>query len=267
MSFFTRSLAVTGKAIFTNAMRVTNVTDENTQFFRTTNAAFAPNLPFERHRIWLNLTNTTGAFSQILVGYCEGATLNMDRDFDGSRFGGNGVNFYSIIPEDILGIQGRPLPFDVNDQVVLGYNATSAGTFSIRIETFDGLFSDINVFIEDKLLNVIFDIKSTPYVFTTATGTYNDRFILRYTDSVLGTGSYNIDNSIKVVTNDKAIVYSSNQAIKNIEIFDVLGRKIDSYKNVNANQITLNHLTKTMNALIVKITLENGVIVNKKIIF
>lgn len=83
----------------------------------------------------------------------------------------------------------------------------------------------------------------------------------------MGTGSYNLDNSIKVVTNDKAIVYSSNQAITNIEIFDVLGRKIDSYKNVNANQITLSHLTKTMNALFVKITLENGVIVNKKIIF
>jgi hypothetical protein len=264
MSFFTRSLAVTGKAIFTNAMRVTN---NNTQFFRTTNSAFAPNLPFERHRIWLNLTNTTGAFSQILVGYCEGATLNMDRDFDGSRFGGNGVNFYSIIPEDILGIQGRPLPFDENDQVNLGYNATSAGTFSIRIETFEGLFNYTNVFIEDKLLNVIFDIKTAPYVFTTASGTFNDRFVLRYTDSALGTGSISLDNSIKVVTNDKAIVYSSNQAIKNIEIFDVLGRKIDSYKNVNANQITLSHLTKTMNALFVKITLENGVIVNKKIIF
>lgn len=45
---------------FTNAMRETAPT--STQFFKTRKAD-------ELDRVWLNLTNTSGAFSQALVGY------------------------------------------------------------------------------------------------------------------------------------------------------------------------------------------------------
>jgi len=54
-------------------------------------------------------------------------------------------------------------------------------------------------------------------------------------------------------------VQSSDQLIKNIVVYDLLGRKIDSYKKVNALKHTFNHLNKTTIGLIV--------MVSKKIIF
>ena len=264
--FFVKSLAVAGNATFTNSMRVTS---NNNQFYRTANptTTATEDEDFEKHRIWLNLTNNSGAFSQILVGYAEGATADMDRDFDGTRFGGNGVSFYSILPGNKLGIQGRPLPFDENDQVTLGLNANISGELSVRIDHLDGLFDNQNIYLEDKLLNVIHDMKSAPYVFNTEVGNFNDRFILRYNESALGTDDFDFNNTVKVVVNEKVNVHSSNQPIKNIVVFDLLGRKIDSYKNINASQFTLNHLNKTMNVLILKITLANDVIVTQKVIY
>ncbi|RTY90243.1 GEVED domain-containing protein [Flavobacterium sp. GT3R68] len=265
-AFFVKSLGVAGNATFNNTMRVTN---NNSQFFRaanpTTTADSEGNNDIEKHRIWLNLTNNSGAFSQILVGYAQGATTGMDRDFDGTRFGGNAVTFYSILTEANLGIQGRPLPFNDMDQVTLGFNAAASGSYSVRIDHIDGLFDTQNIYLEDKLLNVIHDMKSAPYVFSTEAGNFNNRFVLRYTDNTLGTDVVDFDTTVKVTVTEKVTVHSSNQPIKNIVVFDLLGRKIDSYKNIDSTQFTLNHLYKTMNVLILKITLDNDVIVTQKI--
>lgn len=268
-SFFVRSLAVAGSAIFNNGMR--SSTYVNSQFFRQANATASslatPDPTIQRHRIWLNFTNNSGAFSQILVGYIQGATQGWDRGFDGTRFSGNNLTFYSIIPNESLAIQGRSLPFHDDDQVPLGFNSQNPGTFSIKIDHLDGLFEDQDIFIEDKLLGITHDLKQAPYVFTTAAGICDNRFTLKYTDSALGNNEFSIDNTVEVITNQKVTVYSSQQAIKDIIVYDVLGRKIDEYKNVGGNQFPLKNLNPTTNALILKITLENGIVVTEKIIY
>jgi hypothetical protein len=57
---------------FTNAMRATP--SNSAVFLRTTE---------ERNRFWLNLTNTSGLFSQMLVGYIQEATSGVDNAIDG----------------------------------------------------------------------------------------------------------------------------------------------------------------------------------------
>jgi hypothetical protein len=48
----------------------------------------------EKSRIWLNLTNTQGAFKQLLLGYVTGATNNYDRGYDALSLNGNSfINF------------------------------------------------------------------------------------------------------------------------------------------------------------------------------
>ncbi len=281
-AFFALSLGTApsgNNAIFKNDMRrntTTGLTYSNSQFFKQANNNKSNNIPEknteaneEKHRIWLNLTNNSGAFSQILVGYLAGATQNRDRSYDGELMGGNDVTFYSIIPNVNLTIQGRALPFDENDQVILGYNSAIAGEVSIRIDHIDGLFNTQNIYLEDKRLSVVHNLKEKPYVFNTEKGDFNDRFVLRYTDKTLGTNTFSLSKSdqVDVIVNQNATVQSSNQLIKNIAVYDLLGRKIDSYKKVNALKYTLNHLNKTTAGLIVKITLENDTVVSKKIIF
>ena len=179
------------------------------------------------------------------------------------------MTFYSIIPEANLTIQGRALPFDENDQVNLGYNAAIASSLSIRIDHIDGLFDTQNIYLEDKELDIIHDLKKAPYVFTTEIGDFDKRFVLRYTnkDKTLGTNSVETTNDVLVIVNQKVTVKSSNEQIKNIDVFDLAGRKIDSYKAINTAQFTLNHLNKNTVGLILKITLENDTVLSKKIIY
>ena len=251
----------TANATFTNSMRETG---KNNSFskIKTTKET-------EKNRIWLNLANNSDAFSQLLVGYLAGATQGLDRGFDGENLGGNDVTFYSIIPEANLTIQGRALPFDENDQVNLGYNAAIAASLSIRIDHIDGLFDTQNIYLEDKELDIIHDLKKAPYVFTTEIGDFDKRFVLRYTnkDKTLGTNSVETTNDVLVIVNQKVTVKSSNEQIKSIDVFDLAGRKIDSYKAINTAQFTLNHLNKNTVGLILKITLENDTVLSKKIIY
>ena len=275
-SFFIKSAntmpnGTTANVTFNNAMRETG---QNNNFFKqvstTKNESIPRSIPdLEKHRIWLNLTNNADAFSQILIGYIEGATKGLDRGFDGESLGGNDVTFYSVIPEAKLTIQGRNLPFDENDQIALGYNAAVEGTYSIRIDHTDGLLDNQKIYLIDQLTQKTHDLRAKPYEFDSEEGDFNDRFILRFnsTAKTLGTETFELSNTVTVIVKENVTVKSTSETIKTIEVFDLLGKKIDSYKKVNASQYTLNHLNKTTAGLIVKITLENDAVISKKIIY
>lgn len=275
-SFFIKSAntmpnGTTANVTFNNAMRETG---QNNNFFKqvstTKNQSIPRSIPdLEKHRIWLNLTNNADAFSQILIGYIEGATKGLDRGFDGESLGGNDVTFYSVIPEAKLTIQGRNLPFDENDQIALGYNTAVEGAYSIRIDHTDGLLDNQKIYLIDQLTQKTHDLRAKPYEFDSEEGDFNDRFILKFnsTAKTLGTETFELSNMVTVIVKENVTVKSTSETIKTIEVFDLLGKKIDSYKKVNASHYTLNHLNKTTAGLIVKITLENDTVISKKIIY
>ncbi|WP_296144010.1 choice-of-anchor D domain-containing protein [uncultured Flavobacterium sp.] len=260
-SFFIKG-NTNGDATFNNSMRVAL---HNSQFLRTSNTAQAT---AEMNRIWLNLTNTQNGFNQTLIGYVEGATNGIDRDFDGEVFGGNAVTFYSIASQKNLSIQGRALPFNETDIVDLGYKTTAAGTLKISLANFDGIFTNQAVYLEDKALNIIHNLKASDYEFTSAVGTFNTRFVLRYTSETLGNPDFEaINNNLTVGVKDKAIIIRSTlENIQSIAIYDILGRNIYENKKVNANEFRVNEVTASQQALIVKVYLENGMHTTRKII-
>jgi hypothetical protein len=216
------------------------------------------------------MTNTDGAYKGILVGYAEGATLGLDRLFDGEMLDVGGVvNMYTMVAPKKLGIQGRPLPFDSNDTVPVGYQSTINGSYTITLTNFDGLFMDQDVYLEDKLLNVIHNLKGSGYNFTTEIGTFEDRFVLRYTDSSLGINNPNFDeNSVIVYHNNKGLhINSGTVSIKNVTIFDIRGRQIAVKKEVNSTETVFTTLPNTNQVLLVKIEAEDGKTVTKKVVY
>jgi hypothetical protein len=50
-----------------------------------------------KDRLWLNLENSDGMFSQQLLGYFENTTDEVDNGYDGLLVMGNYINFYSLI--------------------------------------------------------------------------------------------------------------------------------------------------------------------------
>ncbi|HSD14855.1 MAG TPA: GEVED domain-containing protein [Flavobacterium sp.] len=256
----------TANATFKNNMRVTN---NNNNFFRTTPSeqSTTPNGSISQ-RFWLNLSNNNGGFSQILVGYAEGATLGWDSGLDGESLAGNSVKFYSLAEDKKLTIQGRPYPFVQEDVVPLGFKATVQDNYTIGIDHLDQEFNNQDIYLEDLTLNIIHNLKNSPYSFTSNQGTFDNRFVLRYTENTLSNDEVSlIENSLYVYNNGRINIKSTLETIKEVTVFDVLGRTLGNYKKVDSNDFEIKNLTPSTKTLIVKVELANGSIVSKKIVF
>jgi hypothetical protein len=268
--FFATAL-VAGNVIFKNKMRVgvDNITGTNSQFFKTTKSEKIKR-EIERHRVWLNLTNDQGAFKQLLVGYITDATNGYDNAFDGVNNNGNQfVNFYTINENKNLTIQGRALPFDENDIVPLGYSSVIQGVFAISIDEVDGLLTSGDVYLEDKLTTMVHDLKAKAYTFSTEKGTFNDRFVLRYTNRTLGVGDFDTAamQVLVSVKNKQIKINSSVETIDKVFIYDVLGKQIFEKTNVDALELVIPNLVSSDQVLIVKTLLQSGQIVTTKTVY
>ena len=259
---------------FTNNMRSSSF--PNTTFFRTSNSnpvTSPENSNFdintiERHRIWLDIVNTSNNKSnRTLFGYIQGATMDKDNFYDFITQNSGVMKIYSLINDEFFTIQGRTLPFNNNDVVPIGISVPTSGNYSIAVAGVDGIFSTTQDFyLKDNLLNIIHDIKANPYHFTAVSGMYNDRFEIVYQTNALDNNDFTKSN-IKVITNEKLTVVAQNQIMESIIVYNVLGQNIGTFNEINTEQVTLNSLPKNNTTLLLKIKLQSGETVTKKVIY
>ncbi|HEX8014619.1 MAG TPA: T9SS sorting signal type C domain-containing protein, partial [Flavobacterium sp.] len=261
-SFFAKATN-NGSVVFNNEMRISG---DNHHFFKP--AKSSKSNAFERHRLWLNMTNTGGAFKQLLIGYIQGATNGFDSDFDGISLNANAfIDFYSINLGSNLVIQGRALPFTDSDLVPLGYSTIIEGEFTISIGQADGKLGNQPVYLEDKLTNTINDLRVSDYTFKTNTGIFNNRFVLRYTNKTLGTDDFESDNNVLVWIDNKNIkLHSAKENIHKVFIYDISGRLIYNNSAISTSGLTISNLKFKDEVLLAKIVLTNNHIITKKII-
>lgn len=269
--FFVTTIG-SGAVNFTNSMRVGvgGITGDNSQFFKT--QMNTKSAVIEKNRLWLDFFNKEGAFKQALIGYVSGATNSLDKQYDGESFDANEyVDFYSILNNKNLVIQGRAVPFDKDDKVLLGYKTTIEGEFTIKIKQFDGLFDTQDVFIEDKLLKIKHDLKKEGYTFTTAKGAFDDRFVLFYTHAKGITATTDLDvvaKSVLVSTTDKDIKIASSTAnIEAVKIFDLSGKEVFYKQKINSTDLSIRTLRQGNTVYVVKIKLDNGQTLTQKVIY
>lgn len=225
----------------------------------------------EKNRIWVSLSNPQGAFSQVLLGYVTGATNGFDNLYDGKTFAsGNPVMFYSISGGNTYSIEGRALPFVNSDVVPVGYKTAIAGTFTMSIDAFDGLFASQNVYVIDKLTNVTHNLRQSAYSFSTASGTFNNRLELRFSVANTGRQSDDSDAAAKtqtmVFSADGNVQAIASDAIESISIYDLTGKKLSHTDGVHANQFSLPNPLAIGTVLLVRILHENGATTSEKII-
>ncbi|SFA75608.1 hypothetical protein SAMN05660845_0389 [Flavobacterium swingsii] len=257
---------------FNNAMRRNaGALMVNDNFFKSSTNNQSPNTnTVEKNRIWLDIVdNTTNSSETTLLGYVDGATNSFDNDFDATIGITTAIGIYSFADSKECIIQGKPTPFSQDDIVPLGINIQSDGGYHIAIKAVDGLFTNGAqiIYLEDKLLNVIHNLTLAPYSFTSNAGTVNDRFVLRYTDRALSNNDFDYNDEIKIFVNSGINVTSTKETIKDIIVYDVLGKTLLDKKNIIKNEVRLTELRPTTNVLIVKVTLENNKVVIKKVIY
>jgi hypothetical protein len=240
---------------FTNAMRVAN---SNAPFLRVAE---------NRNRIWLNLASTSGAFYQTMVSYMSNATSAIDATIDGRFLKDTQTALISLIDNEEFAIQGRALPFDPSDVVLLGFKAKVADTYTITLSNFDGLFTNGQaVYLKDKLTNIIHDLKSGSYVFASEAGTFNERFEIVYQNALATHQTSFTENSVVVYKqNQELVINTGTIRMSNVQIYDVTGRLLMTKNKINDSQIKI-YTGTTKEVLLVKITSETEGSVLKKII-
>lgn len=265
--------STSGKVYFNNSMRYdTNPSFapyNNSQFYRTTSTANNGSEE-EKHRLWLDIVSSQGNSNRTLIGYADGATNEKDRMYDAVTNLDNSLRIVSYLNQENpqeFNIQGRGLPFDLYDTVRLGVSIPSNGTYKIGIGSLDGLFAeDQEIYIEDKLLNIIQSIKNQPYNFSSVKGKFTNRFVLRYTNQALGNDDFDRTNQIVAFSNDNLItINSSLEDISEVQIFDVLGRQLHENKAISKRTYEVKK-DIAQQTVIVKVKLQNGIWVTKKVL-
>lgn len=222
---------------------------------------------FERSRYWLNLTDDLGFFGQMMVAYMTGATNGYDPAIDGLFFGDSQTALTSLVENQEYIIQGRALPFETNDVVILGFKSELGGNYTIALNSFDGLFETANqdIFLKDILASTVTNLKVGAYNFTSAPGVFNDRFEIVY-ENLLGVESPAfIDSNTVVFKQNQEIVVSSSVLISKVQLYDIRGRLLLEQDKVQAHELHLD-AGVTNQVLIVKITTIDQAVTKRKIV-
>jgi hypothetical protein len=150
----------------------------------------------------------------------------------------------------------------------MGFKTSVSGYFTIALAEVDGVFNaNQNIYLEDKELGIIHDLKLNPYSFTATSGINNERFVLRYENETLGSDDLTNTDDVLVSSSNVIAIASPNQMIKNVQIHNVLGQLLVNETGISASTFEINSIQKNSVPLIIQITLENGVKVTKKIVF
>ena len=262
-----------GTASFTNSMRVKGTTD-NSRFFKTSTTKNTTSTT-NSNKLWLNLTSDNGVFSQLLVGYVDGATnANDGLLFDAPKLeSGEASLLYTTIENSSkrFVIQGKDVnSLSLDEVITLGFKTkiTEATLYTISIAQLKGDFLNGNtIYLKDKVLNTINDLSTNDYTFTSEVGEFNDRFEIVFKSATLSTETTTMEaNTVKVFQNsqnDITFKVASNNIIKTIVIYDLQGQMLYQLKG-DKNEETYN-LPKLNNSVFLsQIELSNGIIFTKK---
>lgn len=268
--FFTLMLdsgASNQNVVYNNSMR--SPTYANNQFFRTTTNSNVNLLP--ESRLWLDLIAPSSKQTRTLIGYVNEASNDSDRLYDAITDEKAPFKLYSKIQNEKMTIQGRALPFDIYDKVPLGANINQVGEYVFSIGVLEGFLADnqYNIYLEDKELDVVHNLKNAPYRFTIDNlngGSIENRFEIKYVDQTLGNNDLILDNSVQIITNEVITILSSNE-IKTVNVWNVLGQKLYENKNIGDRELTISKLYQNNAPLIIEVELQNGTLVKKKIIY
>ena len=254
--FIVKTGAAATTLSFTNAMRTGN---NSPQFFKTKQVA-------QKDRVWLNLTNTSGAFSQTLIGYVEGATSGVDNGIDGKYINDSPIALTSNINNEEYTIQGRPA-FDASDVVALNFKTDLAGDYTIAIDHVDGLFSGSqDIYLVDSKTGMETNLKTSSYTFAATAAVDNTRFSLKFQKTLSIDAQVLNDNSVLVYKNNGLIyVNSKAKMMNNIKVFDIQGRLLAERKNVKSNVTSIQNLSASNQILIVKVTTDDNQVISKKV--
>lgn len=239
---------------FNNDMRVA----DSANFFKT--------IAQENHRLRLNLSANNQYINQILVNYTAEASNEEDFGIDAKLFNYEGTAIYSLISnnQESFIIQSRALPFSDLDVVALGFRAVTAGSYTISLDSFDGLFEEgQEIYLVDNFTQATHNLKLANYTFVSEAGEFNSRFSVVYRQDALSVTNPDLNNNwVVFAQNGQFQIATQGMELKEVVVFDTLGRKVYQSGAEGNTHLVASNLPNGV--MIVQITTAENQILTKK---
>ena len=250
---------VNGTITFKNSQR-TKAIQSNNQFFK--NAA-----SLEKDRYWLRISDSNKRTFQQLIGYVPEATAAFDDAYDGVISSSSSLQFYSILENQNLVIQGKGT-FNVNDTITLGYKKTNAvsNQLTISIENKEGIFSSRqNIYVHDKELNSYANISERPYDFIGTTNTNNRFEIVYQLPHVAPEPEIDLD-TILISVSEGLLTIFTPEPIVSVVLYDITGKLVFQKATTRMFTTLSTPISLSSGVYIAKVVLENKTTYTKKLI-
>lgn len=184
----------------------------------------------EVNRYWLKLISPQNIINTILIAHMDEATNNYEGDYDADILVVGDDSFYSKVDAHKLQIQARGTFADV-DMVPVGTKYSANGIYKISLENREGIFmNNQSVYLKDKLLNTITDLKEKDYSFTANKGTDETRFEIVYKDNVVLASDSIMKSEFEVYKSNGNYIVKSSKPLGKVEVYDTSGRLMMSAK-------------------------------------
>ena len=205
------------------------------------------------------------------ISFKRGNSTKFNYGYDSDAFDVQPTDIYWEFPNEdkkliIAGIQ------EINNQLEVPIAIeidTDKSTF-IMIDEVENIEHQIS--LVDKVENKTYDLISGSVELNLAKGSYKDRFYLTfYKQAALGIDDEILSKNLSVFTDNgnKELVIKNNNnlTVKNVEIHNILGQTLQSWKiNNNSKETRLDLNTFSSAVYIVKVKTDKGIL-SKKIIF
>ena len=266
-----------GSVVFNNGQRVFQKETGNVESVFTKNASTATTNSITtdsgKQRIWLGFDSSTGYHRQLLAGFLEGATDEIDRGYDG-RAGDFLSNDAFFIQDDRYFVIQAFGEFNEEREIPISIFIDAEndnGLQKFMIDKLENIPDDVGIYIKDNLSGETHDIRNQIYEVNLATGEHKTRFSLVFVEQVLSVDEVELESGITVFMNNTAstinITKTIDAEVKKITLYNYIGQTIQTWiNNLSNNEISLPVNETSTGAYILKIETENKTISKKLII-
>ncbi len=177
------------------------------------------------------------AYNEILLGFSDKATMDIDRTMDAFKVKGNSVlQLYSKMNKTILAIQALPILTE-ETTVELGFDIDKGGIYTFEFK--DASIYEFTVFLRDNKFNRLIDLSNDhTYTFETPSVFNSERFSLVFTPyKVLQFENPLVSNQLIVFPNALGLNVRMNVKIQDatISIYNLSGTLLKRIKHVAFN--------------------------------
>jgi len=243
----------------------------NNTFLRTSNNPKTT----QDDKLWLNIIGEKQQIgSQIGIAFLDSAKDEYNAKEDVAAFVGKNIRLYTTGTQKDLIIDAQS-SFNSSKVIPLGVTnlQEEQQTFNFNIEKAEGQLSNSSIYLEDRVLGIVHNLSKSDYSIKLPKGVYENRFYLRFDNNVKSTSEDVMESDLIVKAKNENIHISvtGNQNIYAVEIADIYQSSFGRTKYIiNLTSVAKKQTSIDINPnhklLFIKVTLDNGDILTKKIL-